>query len=194
MPLFALLALTESDDNISYILSGEYKVEKMKQSNLMKDYINEIAKTNNIDIPTTDEHKYKKDKFNVYCMRLDYPEVSFCAFTNGGYSKKMAFECLNKYKELFTNGFDLEKLYGINRDHHFEVEGGKSLLNHYYDGVGKIKYDHILSKTKENYERTKEVRNETDQLNMITSQMDEDVNDLNRQMEKNNQCIKCNVF
>ena len=201
MPLFALLACTEDEPNSeTYLLNTVFKVKGMKNSSLMEEYVKEIGKTNNCDVPVSENSFFKKDDFMVYTSRLSTPDVTFMAFTNEYYPDDQAYDCLEEYKDMFFKKIEPTEIYNTTKDKNLKINGLSDLLKTYYKGdqshrikgLGSQVAD-INDKARDNLNKTKGVKEKTDEILYYTKKMNKDSEAINRKMQKQNQRKKiCN--
>ena len=205
MPLFALVACTEDENTQeTFLLHMVTKVSGMKHSELMNDYVKEIAKTNNKDVRVEENHQFKKDKFTIYTTRLNIPDITFMAFTNKGYNAGTAYASLEEFKELFFREVESHVIYNVSEDQNLAVKGSKQILGAYYKGNTKARTSHmndkvrdITDKARKNYEETFAVKQQTDSMLFYTKKMEENTDGLGKYSSggyRRKNCCMCVIF
>ena len=205
MPLFALVACTEDENSReTFILHMVTQVSGMKHSELMNDYVKEIAKTNNANVKVEQNDQFKKDKFTIYTTRLNIPDISFMAFTDKGYSSGAAYAALEEFKELFFERVESHVIYNVTEDQNLDVKGSKSVLKAYFKGnlKGKVgntndRVKDITDRARKNYEETFNVKQQTDSMLFYTKKMEENTDGLGKYSGsgyRRKNCCVCLIF
>ena len=206
MPLFALISCTESEENgETYIVNAAFKVKEMKNANLMEQYIKEIAKSKNIEVPIADSSFFRKDEYTVYTVRMNTPDVTFMAFTNELYSDTQAYNCLEEYKDIFFKKVQPAELYAVEKDRNTKIAGVAELLRSYYKGDQGYRVrglganlQNVTDQAHENLEKTKNAKDRTDQMMYYTKRINQESEYLNTKMGTGKygkkQCCTCNIF
>ncbi len=180
------------------MVNAVFKVKGMEGSDLMKEYVEEIARTNIESIPEESKHNFKKDNFIVYAIKMKQPKLTLMAFTNQKYPEKQAHDCLTEYKIIVLKEFNdiLNENYLKNKNN--KIKSAQRLLETYYSEYNKMIYqnkkkrlDDMYDRAQRNFENVKKSKEETDGLRQISDQMDKQVDGFKKDFQKKNKDMKC---
>ena len=177
MVLFALIAVLENEKTEkAYITTQVMELSRIEDSDLVKEWVYEYAKTQNKELRINTLETMEEMHYEIFAKKLDMPYVSFFAFTQGDYPKKLAVKALEEFEELFLRIRKGKNEMGIEEDTFETMNGLDRILTKYYEGIENIdklndRMNQMVNKAEQNKNKTGEIRDMTSQIKYNAKKM-----------------------
>ena len=199
MPMFSLVTAVETDGGQTFIVNQNHITKDIPGGGYIKDFVIEYIKSKNCDTQIG-QGNFKKDDFIIYYIRIGEPPITLFAFTNKRYSNSLAYDCLEEYREIALSNCDKLNVEGATRDMNKTFKAAGELLKRYNTGLNVIKaqdyknqVSQLTAQARVNLEKTQHLQDQSNDVNLMTKQMQRDAQSFNTDMDKRNK-IKCSIM